>query len=115
VIAVAALVVVLASGSDSDEPSLGGGPPPTGVALRDLGTSIEVSWEIPPGTSTEFIISGGQANTAFNPLGKVGPGKTLYRLNGLNDKVDYCFAVLAVYSVDKFASSPQVCTSRAGN
>ena len=45
-------------------------------------------------------------------MGEVGAGETRYKLQGLNDQLDYCFAVIAVYSTNEFASSPQTCTSR---
>jgi hypothetical protein len=45
-------------------------------------------------------------------MGQTGPGAVAYTLNGLNDKLDYCFAIVAVYSTTQFATSPQVCTSR---
>jgi hypothetical protein len=46
-------------------------------------------------------------------MGQVGPGETSFDLQGLNDQLDYCFAIVAVYSTTRFASSPQTCTSRA--
>jgi hypothetical protein len=34
-------------------------------------------------------------------------------MSGLNASLNYCFAVVAVYSGNRFATSPQACTSRA--
>ena len=117
VIAVVALVVVLAqrgdSGGDSDTPTLGGGPAPGDVQLRDSGSSVRVSWSDPANGTTSFIVSGGHPGEVLKPMGQVSPGQTSFELNGLNPELDYCFAVVAVYSTKDFASSPQACTSRA--
>jgi hypothetical protein len=116
VIAVVALIVVLAqrgdSGGDSDAPTLGGGPAPTDVQLRDSGSSVRVSWNDPANGTTSFIVSGGHPGEVLKPMGQVSPGQTSFELNGLNPELDYCFAVVAVYSAKEFASSPQACTSR---
>ena len=115
-IAVVALVVVLAqrgdSGGDSDTPTLGGGPAPGDVQLRDSGSSVRVSWNDPANGTTSFIVSGGHPGEVLKPMGQVSPGQTSFELNGLNPELDYCFAVVAVYSAKDFASSPQACTSR---
>ena len=46
-------------------------------------------------------------------MGQVGPTTTRFSLQGLNPDLDYCFAVVAVYSTSQFSTSPQTCTSRA--
>jgi hypothetical protein len=116
VIAVVALIVVLAQrgdkGDTSDVPTLGGGPAPTDVRLRDNGASVQVSWSDPANGTTSFIISGGHPGEVLKPMGQVSPGQTSFKLNGLNADLDYCFAVVAVYSTKDFSSSPQACTSR---
>jgi hypothetical protein len=117
IIAVAALVFVLADrGRDEpdrpDVPTLGGGPPPADVKVDDFGTSVTVSWTDPGAGKTSFIITGGHPGEVLRSMGTVGPGQTRFTLEGLNDQLDYCFAVLAVYSTTEFASSPQSCTSR---
>jgi hypothetical protein len=119
-IAVVALVVVLAqrddagNGGDSDVPTLGGGPPPTDVRVRDYGTSVEITWTDPGQGKNSTIVTGGHPGEVLKPMGEVGPGDTRFELRGLNDQLDYCFAVVAVYGTDSFASSPQSCTSRPG-
>lgn len=117
VIAVIALIVVLAqrgdNGDNSDVPTLGGGPAPTDVRLRDKGSSVQVTWSDPANGTTSFIISGGHPGEVLKPMGQVSPGQTTFGLNGLNPDLDYCFAVVAVYSTKDFSSSPQACTSRA--
>ncbi|HET6531160.1 MAG TPA: tetratricopeptide repeat protein [Actinoplanes sp.] len=117
IIAVAALVFVLADRGGEppdrpDQPVLGGGPPPADVRLQDFGTSVQISWSDPGPGKTSFIIAGGHPGEVLKPMGEVGPGQTTYRLQGLNDQLEYCFAVLAVYSTTEFASSAQSCTSR---
>ena len=116
VIAVIALVVVLAQRSDKSDtgnvPTLGGGPAPTDVRLRDYGSSVQVYWKDPANGTTSFIVSGGRPGEVLNPMGRVSPGQTSFGLNGLNPDLDYCFAVVAVYSTKDFSSSPQACTSR---
>jgi hypothetical protein len=116
IIAVAALVFVLADRGDDrdrpDVPTLGGGPPPSDVRVDDFGTSVTVSWTDPGQGRTSFIVTGGHPGEVLRSMGTVGPGQTRFTLQGLNDQLDYCFAVLAVYSTTEFASSPQSCTSR---
>ena len=116
VIAVVALVVVLAQrgggDGDRDVPTLGGGPAPTDVRLRDFGSSVQVYWTDPANGTTSFIVSGGHPGDVLKPMGQVSPGQTSFGLNGLNADLDYCFAVVAVYSTKDFSSSPQACTSR---
>lgn len=116
VIAVVALVFVLADRGDgpdrTDVPTLGGGPPPVDVRVRDFGSRIQVTWGDPGEGKTSFIVTGGHPGEVLKPMGEVGPGVTQYDLQGLNDQLDYCFAVVAVYGTDQFASSPQACTSR---
>ncbi|UQU62889.1 tetratricopeptide repeat protein [Couchioplanes caeruleus] len=115
VIAVAALVVVLArSGDDggkSDVPTLSG-PAPTDVRVRDYGASVQLFWADPANGRTSFMITGGHPGEQLKPMGQVGPTTTSFNLNGLNPELDYCFAVVAVYSTSQFATSPQACTSR---
>ena len=114
-IAVVALVVVLArpgdGGGESDVPVLSG-PAPTDVRLRDYGGSVQLFWTDPANGKASFMVTGGQAGSQLRPMGQVGPGTTSFPLNGLNAELDYCFAVVAVYSSSEFSTSPQSCTSR---
>ena len=119
-LAVIALVFVLADrgdkddGKDSDVPTLGGGPAPAGVQVRDYGTSVEITWTDPSDGKTSTLITGGHPGEVLKPMGEVGPGQTRFELRGLNDQLDYCFAVVAVYGVNSFSPSEQSCTSRPG-
>jgi hypothetical protein len=115
VIAVSALVFVLANRSgdkpDPDVPTLGGNPP-TGVAIKDNGTSIRVTWKDPANGSVSFLVAMAQPGQQLKPMGTLGPGTTSYEINALNPAVNYCFAVVAVYRNNKFATSQQACTDR---
>jgi hypothetical protein len=117
-VAVVALVFVLADrggkddGKDSDVPTVGGGPPPSGVQVRDYGTSVEITWVDPSDGKTSTLITGGHPGEVLKPMGEVGPGETRFELRGLNDQLDYCFAVVAVYGTNSFAPSEQSCTKR---
>jgi hypothetical protein len=116
VIAVVALVVVLAnrgSGGDGENVPTLGGPPPTDVRLDDNGSAVRLTWTDPADGKTTFLITGGHPGEVLRPMGQVGPGETSFDLQGLSAQLNYCFAIVAVYSTTKFASSPQTCTSRA--
>jgi hypothetical protein len=115
IIAVSALVFVLANRSgdknDSDVPTLGG-KPPTDVAIKDEGTSIKVSWQDPANGSVSFLVAMAQPGQQLKPVGTIGPGQTSYEINALSPTLNYCFAVVAVYRDNKFATSQQSCTDR---
>jgi hypothetical protein len=116
IIAVVALVFVLANRGDngkSDNTPVLAGAPPTAVKLDDQGTRIALTWADPAEGKTTFLVTGGHPGELLKPMGQTGPGATEYALNGLNVKLDYCFAIVAVYSTSQFATSPQVCTGRA--
>ncbi|WP_127502309.1 fibronectin type III domain-containing protein [Actinoplanes solisilvae] len=117
VFAVAALVVVLAgqvggSGGESDVPTLVGDAP-LDVRLSDRGSAIGVSWKDPTAGTVSFMVIMGRPGVELKPAGTLGPGQTSFEMSGLNPSLDYCFAVVAVYQRDRFATSPQTCTRRA--
>ena len=114
IIAVVALVVVLADRGDdpaSDVPTLSG-PAPSDVRMRDYGSSVKLSWVDPANGRASFVVTGGRPGEQLRPMGQVGPTSTSFDLNGLNADLDYCFAIVAVYSTSQFSTSPQLCTSR---
>ncbi|MFC4069069.1 tetratricopeptide repeat protein [Actinoplanes subglobosus] len=121
-VAVGALVVVLVD-REKDQPtppvataSAGapqlGGAPPTAVKLADRGSAVDVSWADPSGGKAPFMITMAREGQQFKPVSQVGLGKRETTVAGLNPKLEYCFAVVAVYSSSKYASSNQVCTER---
>ena len=116
IIAVAALVFGLAhrseeSAGDPDVPTLGG-PAPRDVRLRDGGTRISVTWRDPSEGTVSFLVAMGHPGEQLKPVSTLGPGQTSYEMSALNPSLDYCFAVLAVYRGNEFATSPQACTAR---
>jgi len=113
VIAVAALVFVLANrAGDSDVPTLGG-PPPTAVQLKDGGSRITVTWKDPTDGTVSFVVAMGHPGEQLKPVSTLGPGQTSYVMDALNPALNYCFAVVAVYRDNKFATSQQACTDRS--
>ncbi|MFF5292078.1 fibronectin type III domain-containing protein [Paractinoplanes globisporus] len=115
VIAVSALVFVLANRSsdkgDSDVPTLGGSPP-TGVTLQDNGSRIRLTWKDPANGSVSFLVAMAHPGEQLKPVSTLGPGQTSYEIGALNPSLNYCFAVVAVYRNNKFATSQQACTNR---
>jgi hypothetical protein len=116
-IAVAALVFVLANrsgdrGTDTNVPTLGG-PPPSDVRLRDGGAEIGITWQDPSNGTVSFMVTMGRPGELLKPVATLGPGTTTYSLSALNPGLNYCFTVIAVYRGNKYATSPQACTSRA--
>ncbi|WP_157751714.1 fibronectin type III domain-containing protein [Actinoplanes derwentensis] len=121
-LAVVALVVVLADRSqntatEGDQTPAPTGPvlagePPTDVTLDDRGVEVNVTWRDPTGGKNGFIVSMAREGQQLRPVAPVGPGTTSSLVNGLNPDLEYCFAVVAVYSTKQFASSKQVCTER---
>jgi Tetratricopeptide repeat len=116
IVAVVALVLVLASrqSNTKDNVPTVSGRPPTDVRLEDDGSDVRLTWTDPAAGRTTFLITGGRPGEVLRPMGQVGPGQTSYELHGLNADLDYCFAIVAVYSTTTLAPSGQSCTSRLG-
>jgi hypothetical protein len=85
---------------------------PTGVRLRDEGTSITVSWRDPSDGKAPFIVAVGHPGEQVRPYSQVPPGQTSVTVYGLNPGLDYCVTVAAVYSTETFPISDLVCTQR---
>lgn len=116
IIAVVALVLVLASHQSKPKGNVPtvSGRPPTGVRVEDDGSDVRLTWTDPAAGRTTFLITGGRPGLVLRPMGQVGPGQTSFELHGLNADLDYCFAIVAVYSTTELAPSGQSCTSRLG-
>ncbi|WP_239141513.1 fibronectin type III domain-containing protein [Actinoplanes campanulatus] len=122
-VAVGALVVVLADRSqepvaqetegavDPSVPVLGGAPP-TGLELDDRGTSVGLTWADPAKGKAPFIITMAKRGEQLRSVAHVDPGTVEFVERGLNADLDYCFAVVAVYSTKQVSSSVQACTKR---
>ena len=89
-------------------------PPPGDLTLRDDGSSITLTWTDPSKGTVPFIVAGGRAGNALNPLGSVESGKSTYTLNGISATADFCFLVAAVYSPEHTVPSSLICTKRTG-
>lgn len=124
VVAVAALVFVLADRARQPAATVSAGPsgagvptldglPPGSVRLDDQEDGVEVSWSDPAQGRAPFIVTMARPGEQLKPVSQVGPGQTSFRMSGLNENLDYCFVVVAVYATDRFASSEQVCTRRS--
>lgn len=87
-------------------------PPPGDLRLRDDGSSITLTWTDPSRGTVPFIVAGGRAEGALNPLGSVESGNTTYTLHGISPTADFCFLVAAVYSPEHTVPSALVCTKR---
>jgi hypothetical protein len=124
VIAVGALVVVLVQREQqpvtapqapvtvtASGPVLAGDPP-TGVKLGDQGTVVTVTWSDPTDGKVPFIVMMAQEGQQLKPTVNAGLTKEAARVRGLNPALQYCFAVVAVYATDRYATSDQVCTQR---
>jgi hypothetical protein len=90
-----------------------GGDPPTDLRLDDRGDNITLTWTDPTGGTVPFIVSAARgAGQEMRTMGAVTAGETRFVAHGLNDRLDYCFTVVAVYATDRYAASAPVCTRR---
>jgi hypothetical protein len=89
------------------------GRPPTGLELDDQGDRITLTWTDPTAGTVPFVVAAGHAGEPLSPMAPLKPGATSYTTSGLSTKLDYCFTVVAYYSVNEFATSGQVCTKRS--
>ncbi|GGQ55269.1 fibronectin type III domain-containing protein [Couchioplanes azureus] len=85
---------------------------PIDVKLRDNRDSVSLTWRYPPGSEGPVLISGGRRGQEQRAFQQLPAGTTDYVVYGLNEQNDYCFTVAVVYTVDKVAASPAVCTAR---
>ncbi len=85
---------------------------PTDVRLADAGSSVTLAWRDPTSGTVQFLITAAPASGAALPVRDVPRRITTITYSGLDLKVNYCFAVAAIYAFDKIAKSPTVCTDR---
>jgi serine/threonine protein kinase len=85
---------------------------PTDVRLADVGSSVTLAWRDPTQGAVQFLITAAPASGTALPVRDVPRRITTITFSGLDPKVNYCFAVAAVYAFDKIAKSPTVCTAR---
>jgi hypothetical protein len=96
----------------SSSPYGGPGLPPGQVTLKDLGTSVTLTWLDPSSGQIPFIVAGGRSDAPESPIVTVPAGRTTQTIYGLNPRFDYCFTVAAVWSTDQIQASPPACTKR---
>jgi hypothetical protein len=121
VAAVAATVVAVVVLTDRSTPGPAGpsagptlaGDPPTGLRLLDEVSSITITWTDPTAGTVPFVVAGGRTGKPLGAMATIKPGETTYKVNGLSASANYCFTVVAMYSTDRYATSGQVCTTRA--
>jgi hypothetical protein len=92
--------------------SASAGTPPQRVRLQDNRDSVSLTWTYPKGAEGPVLISGGRAGQEQRAFQQLPAGATNYVVYGLNEQSDYCFTVAVVYSVDRVAVSPRLCTNR---
>jgi hypothetical protein len=85
---------------------------PTDVRLADVGSSVTLAWTDPTQGTVQFLITAAPASGTALPVRDVPRRITTITFSGLDPKVNYCFAVAAVYAFDRIAKSPTVCTAR---
>ncbi|MDT4993273.1 MAG: hypothetical protein QOH97_3165, partial [Actinoplanes sp.] len=99
--------------SPSASPSgIDAGSPPGDVRLRDNHDSVSLDWNYPKGAEGPVLISGGRQGQERRAFQQLPAGTTDYVVYGLSNGQDYCFTVAVVYTVDRVAASPPVCTTR---
>jgi serine/threonine protein kinase len=126
VIVAIGLVVALHGGAPSTNASGGRSPGPTHtltlepaatgtpghVTLVDHHTSVTLTWTDPTAGEVQFVVLGGRSGTEPTVQKVLTPGTTTLTIDGLKTTIDYCYVVMAIYSVRTYARSTQVCTSR---
>ena len=70
-----------------------------------------MTWTAPAGDEPQVVLAARQGEP-LRTVAPVGAGETGYLVRGLDETVDHCFAVAAVYDEDRYATSDQVCTRR---
>jgi hypothetical protein len=99
----------VASAPASSTPAAGA---PAGLALRDNRDSVTLSWTYPKGSEGPVLISGGRQGQERRAFQQLPAGSADYIVYGLNEKLNYCFAVAVVHSTDDVATSAPICTAR---
>ncbi|MGW0434466.1 hypothetical protein ACWDV4_18240 [Micromonospora sp. NPDC003197] len=82
--------------------------------LQDERVSVTLSFTDRSDGKAAFYVVGGPVGLQATTLAEAPRGAQSVRISAVNPEVDYCFVVVAVISVDKVASSVQVCTTRFG-
>jgi hypothetical protein len=86
---------------------------PTNVHITsDQSTKVTVAWSDPTASKVSFVVSRTAGPNETVQTVDLPAGTTSYTFDGLNPARNYCFSVIALYSVNNVAKGPDVCTRR---
>jgi hypothetical protein len=87
---------------------------PEDVRLADERFAVTLSWrDVSDGNAIVYVVGGPRGKTP-STMASAARGATSVRVNGVNPEVDYCFRLVAAFSVDEVATSAESCTARFG-
>ncbi|MCW6010293.1 protein kinase [Micromonospora sp. CPCC 205371] len=87
---------------------------PEDVRLADERFAVTLSWrDVSDGNAIVYVVGGPRGRTP-STMASAARGATSVRVNGVNPEVDYCFRLVAAFSVDEVATSDESCTARFG-
>ena len=86
---------------------------PTNVKITEQrGSTVTLTWTDPTNGTVSFVVTGkGPAGEVLEPK-VVARGVTTTTYTSLNANKNYCFVVHAIYSADRVANAPELCTKR---
>ncbi|WP_395105158.1 protein kinase [Actinomadura sp. SCN-SB] len=89
-----------------------GGHTPRRVRIVDRQIAVVLTWEdASDGAASHYVVGGPRGRTPTR-LAEAAAGTAKAEISGLNPTVDYCFAVVAILSIDQVAATKPVCTTR---
>ncbi|GAA1785647.1 protein kinase domain-containing protein [Actinomadura chokoriensis] len=101
-----------ASPSTMVTPRKAGGHTPRQVRIVDRQILVTLTWEdASDGRAAHYVVGGPRGRTPTR-LAEAAAGTSKVEISGLNPTVDYCFAVVAVLTIDQVAATKPVCTAR---
>ncbi|MEH1127396.1 protein kinase domain-containing protein [Micromonospora sp. CPCC 206061] len=87
---------------------------PENVQLADERFAVTLSWrDVSEGSAIVYVVGGPRGKTP-STMASAARGATSVRVVGVNPEVDYCFRLVAAFSVDEVATSDESCTARFG-
>lgn len=104
---------VAQSATATSAPSASSNPAikPTEVKITDHQTSVILNWTDHTAGKAGYAVVGGPVGVSPRTMSDTAHGNSR-EIDALNSQVDYCFNVMAIMTVDNFAASDRVCTSR---
>jgi hypothetical protein len=101
-----------ASPSTMVTPQKSGGHTPRQLRIVDRQIAVALTWEDASDGGAAHYVVGGPRGRAPTRLAEAAAGTAKAEISGLNPTVDYCFAVVAVLTIDQVAATRPVCTTR---